>query len=47
MKFITFLLQIKRKLGSTKAKEDSFRKIGREQFKKLLERGLSVPVALL
>lgn len=53
MKFLTALLQgitpettHKRKVLADN-KQEALVKLGREQFKKLLEKGLTVPVALL
>lgn len=53
MKFFASLLQVVRhettqqRKSLADNKQEALVKLGREQFKKLLEKGLSVPVALL
>jgi len=51
-KFITFLWKSQKKAPKKNISESDYRqemlvKLGREQFKRLLDKGLSVPVALL
>lgn len=48
MKFFSlFGKENKKQKASTGSKEDSLMKFGREQFKALAKKGLSVPVVLL
>jgi hypothetical protein len=46
MKWLRFFTKKKKKENSSDFYQEAVNKIGQEQFKKLLERGLRVPVAL-
>ena len=50
MKFLLFLAdKVKKELGKTRGntKEEQLFRLGREQFKSLVKRGLGIPVVLL
>lgn len=42
-----FATQKKKRIAGTDIYQDSVNRVGKEQFKKLLEKGLNVPIVLL
>lgn len=47
MKILKLFTKEKKKEEKTDLHQDSVNKLGKEQFKKILEKGLQVPVVLL
>ncbi len=47
MKLLKLFIKEKKKEAKTDLYQDSVNKLGKEQFKKILEKGLQVPVVLL